>query len=463
MSGSTISSSTQQHRPARRLQPAVNALEDRQLLSVAATEIVNSSSYNVTALMRWTPSSAWTRFTEAPGQGLIFSTPTSSTLVPQVQYCPSVSSSAATTVNLQGFGEWAGTGTPPAVAATVFTFRNNGGGVTLYFTGVPRGAPTVDHPGYATASAGYSPASGSLYSNGVPSYRDVVQGAVGDCWLDASLAEVAARQPSTIENMFTYDGNVVENGATVGLYTVRLYTPSGAADYVTVDTELPQGGGYYDHPNGNLWVALAEKAYAEANGAGCVMSSQVGSDSYGALNEGYPSWALQAITGKPASQFSVNPNNIAAAWNAGQFIVLTSDSTPASGTIVGSHAYAVVGYNPSSSTPYQVYNPWGTNNSGYVPNNTRYYGLFNASGGFLAQNFTGQTIQSGAEAPVDRSGEGTVLVAQGEEQAPVVSIRARSSASVTSFTRRNTPADEVVSMSRMNFTKALPGQISPSF
>ena len=132
----------------------------------------------------------------------------------------------------------------------------------------------------------------------------------------------------TFANMFTAAGTTVENGATVSLYKVRFFNSAGVAEYVTVDTELPSGGGYYDHPaNGVLWVALAEKAYAEANGAGIVTTGNVGSDSYDALNGGDPAWALQAITGKSASDFSINPTNIAAAWNAGELIVLGSSTT----------------------------------------------------------------------------------------------------------------------------------------
>ena len=115
--------------------------------------------------------------------------------------------------------------------------------------------------------------------------------------------------------------------------------------------------------NGVLWVALAEKAYAEANGAGIVTTQHVGSDSYAALNGGYPAWALQAITGKPASYFTINPTNIAAAWNAGQLIVLGSSPNANDNLIVGdsngTHAYAVINYNASSSTPFELYNPWG--------------------------------------------------------------------------------------------------------
>ena len=118
----------------------------------------------------------------------------------------------------------------------------------------------------------------------------------------ASLAEVAARYPSDIQNMFTYDGQAIENGSVVGIYTVRFFNSAGAARYVTVDTELPGGGSYYDHPeNGVLWPALAEKAYAVANGDGFVSTSYVGSDSYGAMNNGYASWAYKPSRGiRPA-------------------------------------------------------------------------------------------------------------------------------------------------------------------
>jgi hypothetical protein len=261
---------------------------------------------------------------------------------------------------------------------------------------------TFDHP---SGGAAYTPVSGALFGANGPSYLDVQQGAVGDCWLLASLAEVAARAPQDIRNMFTYNGTATENGAVVGVYTVRLFDTSGVSHNITVDTELPGGGNYYDHvSNGVLWVALAEKAYAQANGAGFVTSRFVGSDSYDALNGGFGSWALQAITGLPAGEFSINPANIGAAWNAGQFIVLGSSSTATSPYIVGgsdgTHAYAVVGYNPSSSTPFQVYNPWGTSSSGWalgLYHGHQVYGLFTASGGFLSQNFASQAISAGAE------------------------------------------------------------------
>ena len=274
---------------------------------------------------------------------------------------------------------------------------------------------------YVSSVALADPASGTAYSpapasaplfynwNGptnqpVPSYLDVEQGAVGDCWLEASLAEVAARDPQDINNMFVPDGTTVDNGSTVGLYSVRFFSPDGVGFYIQVDTALPSGGEYYDHVDNALgtqalWVALAEKGYAEANALGLVTTGAENQGSYSALNDGDPAWALQAITGKSASDYSINPTNIASAWNSGQLIVLCT-STPTSSFIVGSHCYAVVGYNAASSQPFEVFNPWGTNSStplGWAPGETnQIYGLFWANATFISQNFTTQSLGTGA-------------------------------------------------------------------
>ena len=84
----------------------------------------------------------------------------------------------------------------------------------------------VDHPAAATA---YSPVSGSLFGANGPSYLDVQQGHVGDCWLMASLAEVAARDPSDIQNMFTATAPPWRTAPWSNLYTVRFFNSAGVA------------------------------------------------------------------------------------------------------------------------------------------------------------------------------------------------------------------------------------------
>jgi hypothetical protein len=264
--------------------------------------------------------------------------------------------------------------------------------------------PELDHP---IAGASYSPVNGTLFGPSGPCYLDVQQGQAADCWLLASLAEVAARYPQDIQNMFIYDGSTIEDGSTVGVYSVRFYTTSGVAEYVTVDTELPGGGSIYDQPVGGsgavngssspvLWVALAEKAYAEANGQGFVTSGNVYSNSYPALNYGDTKWALQAITGKPAHDYNLNTSDVVSAWNAGDLVTLCT-GTPASTYIVGNHCYALVNYDSSSNLPFEVFNPWGTDANGWAPGQANnIYGLFVANAVFLSQNFAIEAFGNGA-------------------------------------------------------------------
>jgi hypothetical protein len=90
--------------------------------------------------------------------------------------------------------------------------------------------------------------------------------------------------------------------------------------------------------------------------------------------------------------------SIAQAWNSGKLIVLDT-STPTNSCIVSNHAYAMVGYNPSSNQPFAIYNPWGTDSNGWAPGHSgSVYGLFNANLSFLSQNFCGGVTVTGAAA-----------------------------------------------------------------
>ena len=62
-----------------------------------------------------------------------------------------------------------------------------------------------------------------------PAYTDIHQqlGGIGDCWLMATLADAAYRNPSLIRNMFTSYGNYNENGLTVQIYGVHFYNTRG--------------------------------------------------------------------------------------------------------------------------------------------------------------------------------------------------------------------------------------------
>jgi hypothetical protein len=207
--------------------------------------------------------------------------------------------------------------------------------------------------------------------------------------------------------MFTYDGTQTEYVTTatarvpvaenVGVWSVRFDLPNGNACYVTVDGMLPSGGTYYAQPNvtgalgnGALWVALAEKAYVQANGDGFVTSQAPYNNGYAALNGGSAVWALSAIAG-PSAPVAIAPTNVAAAWNQGDLIVMSTGAATGNWDIVPSHAYAVVGYNANAANPFTIYNPWGTTAAGWAPykyDGFSVFGQFSTTQSFLSAYFT---------------------------------------------------------------------------
>jgi len=152
---STWINATMRTRNKRGLQPNLEGMENRCLLSTAVLEILNQSSYNITFDFRWSNSSRWTNVTERPGQGEIFWTAYSTSLTPQVLYNTTTSAFSQTTVNLvQGYNEWPGTGPPPASAATPYEFVNTPTGVELSVTNfIP-----LPCPFWGTVSKGAAPA-----------------------------------------------------------------------------------------------------------------------------------------------------------------------------------------------------------------------------------------------------------------------------------------------------------------
>lgn len=81
-------------------------------------------------------------------------------------------------------------------------------------------------------------------------------------------------------------------------------------------------------------------------------------------------------------------------------MVLCTGDSPSSSEIVPDHCYALVADTPSSSSPFKVYNPWGTDANGNALgtyNKHSVYGLFNATAAFINSNFNQDSI--GAAAP----------------------------------------------------------------
>jgi hypothetical protein len=221
----------------------------------------------------------------------------------------------------------------------------------------------LDRP---TASGAYRQIAGQLFVGGA-AYSDIKQGYLGDCYFMASLGETALKNPSAIANMFVVNGD--------GTYTVKFFN-NGQAQYVTVDSYLPTDGAgrliygnlgaAYNNAGNELWTALAEKAYVQINEMGWLRSGLPGNgqNSYAAIEGGYIFAALGQISGQSTVAFASTAgtasfSTFVTAFNAGKSIGFASKSTPASTSVVGNHAYAVVSYNAANQT-ITLLNPWGT-------------------------------------------------------------------------------------------------------
>jgi len=211
----------------------------------------------------------------------------------------------------------------------------------------------------------YNFALGSLFGSGGPSFADIDQGALGDCWFMASLEEVALKSPSLTQNMF------IDNGDNT--YTVRFFH-NGGTEYVTVDRFLPVGDdGTFAYANSSdaygdttnvLWAAFAEKAYAQLNESGWLGYGS--SNSYEALDGGWPAGAMRHLTGQHVAEFglfdgaeTVQGGAIGNDFLAGHMVVFCSNVDDVDSNIVPRHCYAMLGYDAATSM-FTLGNPWGT-------------------------------------------------------------------------------------------------------
>jgi hypothetical protein len=217
----------------------------------------------------------------------------------------------------------------------------------------------------------YQKISGSLFQNGI-SIDDIKQQSLGDCYFLVSLASAALESPSIIQNMFTDNGD--------GTFTVRFFKPGTAslsgvspttADYVTVDTYLPTRNNSSIYANwgsnvastGNeLWVALAEKAYAQLNESGWI--GQDGTNRYFGIEGGDPEAVMGEITGVGTSWKSSNQFTKQGAidlFNSNKLVTISIYDNANTGVAVPvtNHAYVGKGYNAATGL-FSFHNPWGT-------------------------------------------------------------------------------------------------------
>jgi hypothetical protein len=244
----------------------------------------------------------------------------------------------------------------------------------------------ADHPTICNTSATYKSVAGSLFSR-TPSHTDEYQGQLGDCYFISALGTLADSNPAAVQNMF------IDNGD--GTFAVRFYTGTygtiynyndgsisagftnnvGTADYITVDRMLPVSstgilvyanyGANYTNTANTLWIALAEKAYAQWNETG--KEGRDGLNAYASIQGGWMATVDAQVLGYNATDYIMTNTNKQVAIDAlAAHKAVTIGTLQWSGTKYGlyaTHAYAIVGYNPSTDM-FTLYNPWGSNQPG---------------------------------------------------------------------------------------------------
>lgn len=191
------------------------------------------------------------------------------------------------------------------------------------------------------ANTAYAWADQPLFFNG-PSYSDIQQGNLGDCYVLSSLSEVALKNSSIIFDMFqdNYDGTY-----NFKYYTnTQPYTQEGISHTIIIDAQLPSG---YANYSSELWVALAEKAFAEIKGG-----------DYNSLNSGSTLEMMSRITGNKWMLPFADIDEAIIAFNNGNFIGLETGLTPDNSAVTPRHSYALISHDDINQL-MTLYNPHG--------------------------------------------------------------------------------------------------------
>ena len=198
-----------------------------------------------------------------------------------------------------------------------------------------------------------------LFTAGGPAMTDVVQGALGDCYFLAPLAATAKTKPDRIRQAIVDLGD--------GTFAVQFFR-GGAANYYRVDADLPTVDGmacYAATPNGSLWAALLEKAYAffrKSDGQYLSIKAGTAGETFASL--GIPSGVGSRSPFQTAQDFLRGMQND---LNAGRAVTLSTPPGVVGSDLVSLHVYAVDHVNfdaNGTATGVVLRNPWGRDGNG---------------------------------------------------------------------------------------------------
>jgi hypothetical protein len=233
---------------------------------------------------------------------------------------------------------------------------------SIYTGGLSKTAGSINTDGLNSAVPLFVKGRGDANSVAM---NDINQGQTGDCWMMASLAALASKDPEAIKRMIQDNGD--------GTYTVTFkqkvfpfetYVDKKVTVAGVFPNSLSQPGDKNGKGVGEIWPQVIEKAYAKLKGG------------YDKIEGGSPAEFLEAITGRPATKhipmlFDYSFETLENDFNSGKNIVFgTFDTISGKYGLVPDHAYALNRVYTDPTTGRQMvelYNPWGNTHPQAIP------------------------------------------------------------------------------------------------
>ncbi|CAN5290594.1 hypothetical protein BH10CYA1_BH10CYA1_28280 [soil metagenome] len=202
-------------------------------------------------------------------------------------------------------------------------------------------------------------------------YKAIAQGTIGDCYLEAVIASIAASSPAKIRNMIEDHGN--------GSYTVTF--PGDRAHPITVKAPTEAEMGLNTEPSEyGIWPNVLEKAFGEYFVENSILPTKGYSSTEGADGGGLASQSTKLLTGKSVDEYwcsgwrssSTNQNikkELTEAFAQGRAVTCSIGSIEHGQTKDGytkRHVYSIIGWDPSGKEggTLTIRNPWGNKTVG---------------------------------------------------------------------------------------------------
>ncbi len=202
-------------------------------------------------------------------------------------------------------------------------------------------------------------------------YKAIAQGTIGDCYLEAVIASIAASSPAKIKNMIQDHGD--------GTYTVTF--PGDRAHPVKVNAPTEAEMALNTEPGEyGIWPNVLEKAFGEYFVENSILPTKGYSSTEGADGGGLASRSTKLLTGKSVNEYwcsgwrssTTNQNikkELTDAFAEGRAVTCSIGSIAHGQTKDGftkRHVYSIIGWdaNGKDGGTLTIRNPWGNKTVG---------------------------------------------------------------------------------------------------